>query len=87
MYTEADKSEKKIRQQVLKYTFSLVISQCILSQVVFYPFGWDYLFNLSTSNEIRNYMLIACKQSVNVYTSNCAVLLYQIGESLFLCLC
>lgn len=87
MYKKADKSEKKKRQHVLKSTFFLVISQCILNQVAFYPFGWDYLFNLSRGNEIRNYVLIAYKQSVNIYTSNCTLLFYQIRKSLLLWLC
>lgn len=72
---------------MLKSTFFLVISQCILNQVAFYPFGWDYLFNLSRGNEIRNYVLIAYKQSVNIYTSNCTLLFYQIRKSLLLWLC
>jgi len=73
---------------VLKYAFVLVISEGIFSQITFYLFGWDYLSNLSTRNEIRNYMLIPCKHSICKYLQNqlfCVVI--TDGKKNFSCVC
>lgn len=84
--TEPDIWEKRTRLQVL--TFLAFWTYVKPNHYSFLnPFCWDYLSNLPTRSEIRSDVLIARKHlSVNICTSYCAQLLYQM-EKAFFCLC